>query len=196
MWASAATPRECRCIEGAVPRRRREFQAGRAAARAALHALGIDHFDLLTGAFREPLWPDGVVGSITHAAERCVAAAALSTQIASLGIDLETAGELTADVIAIVCSAEEREQLLRMPNPYVAAKIVFSAKEAFFKAYFPQAHTFLDFQDVTIALHPERQEFKATLVNSGVPLLFGSQQATGRYRIADGFIYTAVAIIA
>jgi hypothetical protein len=57
---------ELRLMASAVPRRRAEFAAGRACARAALRRLGINGWPLLVGSKREPLWPAGVVGSITH----------------------------------------------------------------------------------------------------------------------------------
>jgi 4'-phosphopantetheinyl transferase EntD len=163
-----------------------------------LRSLGIDNFDLLAGIFREPLWPNGIVGSITHTTRHCAAAVARRTQITSLGIDLKTENELRADIVAIICSQEDWQQLPRMPDriPYSLAKVVFSAKEAFFKASFPQSRAFLDFQDVTIALCPPRGEFEVTLVNPDLPLLFGKRRATGRYRIADGLIYTAIATMA
>jgi 4'-phosphopantetheinyl transferase EntD len=198
MWSMPLSPREAQCVEKAVPKRRHEFQAGRAAARAALRLLGIEDFDLISGAHREPLWPAGVVGSITHSGERCAAAVASQTRITSLGIDLESEEELAADLMAMICSDVEQEMLRLLPerNPTFWAKVVFSAKEAFFKAYFPQTQTFLDFQDVTIALHPSRGEFDVLLINRDVPSLFGSRRATGRYGINDGYVHTAVSTIA
>jgi 4'-phosphopantetheinyl transferase EntD len=198
MWSSPLTPREARCINKAGPKRRREFQAGRAAARAALHALSVDHFDLTSSVHRNPLWPDGIVGSITHTADRCAAAVALQTQITSLGIDIETGEELPTELIAIVCAEDERYQLLHIPDrsPPFWAKVIFSAKEAFFKAYFPQTGTFLDFRDLTIALRPSRGEFDVKLVNRDCPLLFGNQPAIGRYGVDDGSIYTTFLTIA
>lgn len=198
MWSSPLTPREARCINRAIPKRRREFQAGRAAARAALHALGVDNFDLIPSVHRNPLWPDGIVGSITHTVDRCAAAVARQTHITSLGIDIETGQELPSELIAIVCAEDERHELLHIPDrsPSFWAKVIFSAKEAFFKAYFPQTGTFLDFHDLIIALRPSHEEFDVELVNRDRPLLFENRRAIGRYGVGDGSIYTVFSTIA
>ncbi len=197
MWSTPPTPPEAQCIANAVPKRRREFQAGRAAARAALDLLGIDRFDLIPGAHREPLWPDGIVGSITHTAHHCAAAAARQAEITSVGIDLATAEELVPGLIAIICREEERRNLSagHEAGQGIRAKIIFSAKEAFFKAYFPHAHSLLGFHGVSVALHPSSQEFEAALVDSDLPPLFGNRRAIGRYGIRDGLIYAAVATV-
>ena len=194
MWSSPPTLAEAACVAQATAQRRREFQAGRAAARAALRWLGIDQFDLLPGVYREPLWPAGIVGSITHTRDHCAVTVARQSEITSLGIDLEPADGLAAHMVRTVCSEDERRALRGMPGraPDVWPKVIFSAKEAFFKAYFPQSRTFLDFHDVKIALHPRRAEYAAELVNRDVPSLFGRRYVVGRYAIRNGLIYTAV----
>jgi len=195
MWSWPPSPAEARCVHQAVPQRRAEFQAGRAAARAALRSLGIEQFDLLSGPHREPLWPKGVVGSITHTLHHCASAVARQADVTSLGIDLEAEEALSDDLIALACSEHERKLLLQMPDraPGIWAKLIFSAKEAFFKAYYPHAQTFLEFHDVGIALDPQRGEFEAQLIRDDLPTLFGSRRAIGRYAIQDGLIYTALA---
>src|SRR4051794_10899097 len=60
-------------VEKAAPKRRREFALGRACARAALKGLG--HGDAVIGksANGAPIWPDGIIGSITHTASYAAA---------------------------------------------------------------------------------------------------------------------------
>jgi 4'-phosphopantetheinyl transferase EntD len=197
MWSTPATPAESRCIERAVPARRREFQAGRAAARAALRRLGIEGFDLLPGSGREPTWPTGIVGSITHDASECAAAVARSDKILALGIDVERFEPLSADLLPLVCSEAERRRW-RAHAPYGAdvwGKAVFSAKESFYKAYFPAVRAILEFHDVDIELRPEQGLFVARLVSEALPAFFGRRQATGRFALRDGRIWTAVALV-
>src|SRR5512134_460449 len=81
-------------VARAVDKRRREFAKGRACARAALARLGCVAGPLLTGSEREPLWPDGVVGSVTHTDSYCAVAVVRSAACAGLGIDAELAEPL------------------------------------------------------------------------------------------------------
>ena len=80
---------EAVAVDRAVPRRRAEFAAGRRCARAALARIGIPPAPLLRGEDREPLWPDGAVGSITHCAGYVAAAVAATEVMLSVGIDAE-----------------------------------------------------------------------------------------------------------
>src|SRR5215469_16812348 len=69
-------PAEAAIVARAVEKRRAEFATGRACAHAALDAWGAPDAPLLPGPDRAPLWPDGFVGSISHARGACAAVAA------------------------------------------------------------------------------------------------------------------------
>src|SRR5262245_27478480 len=77
------------CVERAVAKRQAEFACGRRCARRALAMLGIENFPLVPGPHRAPLWPSGVVGSITHCTDLCAAVVARAGRIQSLGLDAE-----------------------------------------------------------------------------------------------------------
>ena len=62
----ALYPEEARHLQKAVRKRLEEFAAGRLCARLLLREFGIDHFAVEVGADRQPLWPEDLVGSITH----------------------------------------------------------------------------------------------------------------------------------
>ncbi|MBP1849556.1 4'-phosphopantetheinyl transferase family protein [Rhizobium halophytocola] len=124
---------------GAVPRRRAEYIAGRRCARAALRrSTGIDSIPGM-GRDRAPLWPRGIVGSISHSGDRAIAITGRAQQFAGLGIDLEklldieTAGEIAGHVL----TADERKRSGPAPDPF-AVTLAFSAKESLFKALYPQ----------------------------------------------------------
>ena len=72
----------------------------RTCARIALGRLGLPPAPLLSGPKREPLWPDGVVGSITHCDGYRAVAVARADQLASIGIDAEPHAELPAGILA------------------------------------------------------------------------------------------------
>ena len=98
---SAADPRdlwpaERQAVIGAVPRRLAEFAAGRQAARTALAALGHPAVALPMGPDRAAIWPDGIAGSIAHAAGLAVAVARPG---APLGVDVEDDSPLPQEAV-------------------------------------------------------------------------------------------------
>ncbi len=137
-WGAPAAPR-------AVPQRVAEFASGRWCAEQALYRLGVAAGPVGLGLQREPLWPAGVVGSITHSGSLRAAAVAHAADIVALGIDVEVDHEFPAEVVGTVLTAQERAWLARLPQ--LAA---FSIKEAIFKAWFPRTGIWLDFLDVEL----------------------------------------------
>jgi 4'-phosphopantetheinyl transferase EntD len=145
-------PDEQAHIARAIPKRRFEFAAGRRAARQALAQLGLPPSPIPQAADRAPIWPEGVVGSITHCDTLCIAAVAPQNLYRSLGIDIEPATPLTADLHEVICTAPERHYLASLPAEArgLEAKRIFCAKEAFYKAQYPLTLNRLGFQDVTL----------------------------------------------
>ncbi len=125
-----------------------------APARRALRRLGVDPCALVPHADRSPRWPDGIAGSITHTRELCLVALARRGTGASLGVDVEGVTAAGADIEALVCTPAERRWL----NAQSAAqrerniRLLFSAKEAFYKCQYPLTRTFLDFQEVELRI--------------------------------------------
>ena len=150
--AESLHPAEAEYVARAVPKRVAEFAAGRACARVALAQLGVASFILHVGADREPLWPAGITGSITHTAGFCGVVAAQQRQIASLGIDAEVHRAVRAELRCAICTPAEERQLEQLPPDHAAdlATVVFSAKEAFFKCQFPLTRQWLNFHDVGV----------------------------------------------
>jgi 4'-phosphopantetheinyl transferase EntD len=125
-------------------------------------------------------------------------AAARSDKILALGIDVERFEPLTAEVVPLVCSQAERRSWFTDASrgTGVWGKAIFSAKESFFKAYFPSARAMLGFHDVEIELWPGHGAFVARLASEQLPPFFGRRQATGRFALRNGRIWTAVALVA
>lgn len=144
---------EMQSVRGAVPRRVREFTAGRTAARIALQRLGYDDVAIPVGKRRQPVWPPGVTGSISHAGDYCVAAVCTRSSISSLGIDIEQATPLSDSLIELVCTPEEQARFARADGSTgLLAKFAFSAKESVFKCLFPVYGEELEFHDVLLDL--------------------------------------------
>src|SRR5208283_6057556 len=81
--------REARFVRGASARRVADFATGRRCARSALLKLGLTPESILVGPYREPVWPEGIVGSITHCPGFYAAALAHRRDLRSIGIDAE-----------------------------------------------------------------------------------------------------------
>jgi 4'-phosphopantetheinyl transferase EntD len=182
-------PEEAVYVARAVEKRRREFASGRACARLAMAELGLEPRAIPAGPRREPLWPVGVVGSLTHTVGFCAAAVTTRDAYAGLGIDAEPDGPLSGAVAARVCSRDELDASRGCGlDDATLAHVLFSAKEAVYKCQFPASGAYLGFHDVRLEL--EESTFRAEL---GVPagpyargLVF-----RGSWRRSAGLILTA-----
>jgi 4'-phosphopantetheinyl transferase EntD len=152
----------------AVGPRRREFATGRACARAALARLGLAAPALPAGPMREPIWPAGAVGSITHHGDYCVAAVQRTRELAGIGIDLADRTALEAALVARVCTPDERRALFE-PAPsalaFDAHKAIFCIKEAAYKCLYPLVGAVFGFHDVGVRLDARSLRAEILLVN-------------------------------
>ncbi len=130
--------------------RMREFAAGRRCAAQALADAGARCVDVEVGAHREPLWPRGYVGSITHAPMFAFAAVARRGDVASIGVDSEPVlDEASLDAVASLTFGPGERRLVAGRRDLATA--VFSAKESLFKALYPLVRVAFDFIDATAA---------------------------------------------
>jgi 4'-phosphopantetheinyl transferase EntD len=157
-------PEEEQAISRAVEARRTQYAAARHLARALLSELGYGRPALLNRDDRSPIWPYGVVGSITHTEHWCGVAMAEASQVRGVGIDAETVGRMDAPVATRVLTARERRAVERLdlprendasghaqsPSPMDWATLLFSAKEAVYKCIFPTVQRFVGFEEVEI----------------------------------------------
>lgn len=183
-------PEEERLLAGAAAKRRAEFATARRCARDALGGLGIAPAPLVRGAGGAPDWPPGVLGSLTHCAGYRAAVVARSGELRALGIDAEPAGPLPEGVLGMVTAPHERAALAERAAAEPGVhwdRLLFCAKEAVYKAWFPITGTWLGFRDATVEFD-STGTFSATLLPSAGPDLF-----TGRWLARDGLLLAAVA---
>jgi 4'-phosphopantetheinyl transferase EntD len=182
---------------GAVQKRREEFAAGRTLARNALKSFGIPESPILCGPSREPLWPDGFIGSITHCEGYCAAVIGENASILSIGIDAEQNEPLPKDVLNIIAVEAERRWLDVAPRSLVNwDKLIFSIKESVFKTWYPVNRTWLGFEDACVQVYPERKEFEVTLLpkcSLGRPSVLSSLR--GRYLVQGELLLTAIVVL-
>jgi len=150
----------------AVAKRREEFTAGRAAANRAMRELGIAAPPPVPqGKMREPLWPEGVVGSITHSHPWTIAVAARSSSVAAIGIDLESSARMKEeDISRHICIDSEIAWMRGHPQPLRALTMIFSSKEAVFKALSPRCKRYFDFKDARLVWLPGEDAFRGELL--------------------------------
>lgn len=136
-------PSEEKAIASALPLRRREFAAGRAAARTALVRAGMTPDALPAGPDRCPSWPHGIVGSIAHDREFAIAAVGCGADWRGIGVDIERSGAVEAALAETILCAEEQPGCNDLTT-------IFCAKEAVQKAMFPITRELLSFHDVAL----------------------------------------------
>jgi 4'-phosphopantetheinyl transferase EntD len=177
-------------------RRRREFEAGRFYARSALSTLGCADAALTVGEDRAPIWPSAFAGSISHCDAFCGAVVAERRSFSAVGFDVETAEPLDRPLCELIAVAEEIEEATRALSvlPDKAAKLIFSIKEAVFKAYWPATGKFLDFHDVFIGFGASLSHFEARLISDDAPDLRGHRTFYGRHGEVLGVVYSIVLI--
>lgn len=199
-WEQGLRPDEAACVAQAVPKRQREFTAGRNCARRALEQLGWSPApSILVGSRREPLFPPGVTGSITHTHDYCAAAVLpLSAQgVLALGIDAEVNEPLEEGVARLVLlPAERRAAGTGEPGGLCADKLVFSIKEAFYKAFFQVAGQYLDFLDACVDVAPAAGTFSLRVLRTDVPPYFQGRAFGGRFGHDAARVYSAVVLTA
>jgi 4'-phosphopantetheinyl transferase EntD len=188
---AALFPEEEAVVAGAVEKRRREFGTVRRCARRALADLGIAPVPILPGPRGAPRWPTGVRGSMTHCDGYRAAVLGRAEAFAGIGVDAEPHAPLPPGVLDAVSSPAERDHVnaLAVTRPQVCwDRLLFSAKEAVYKVWFPMTLRFLDFAGADIRFDPHRESFVARLLVSG-PV----DRLHGRYLVADGLALTAIA---
>jgi 4'-phosphopantetheinyl transferase EntD len=196
-------PEEEALVAKAVAKRRREFAVVRSCARRAMEKLGVPPQPVLPGERGAPQWPSGLVGSMTHCDGYCAAALVRATDLASLGIDAEPDGPLPDGVLPTVSLPGEAQRLRRLAEDHPGVhwdRLLFSAKESVYKAWFPLTRKWLDFTeaDIEITVAPgegRHGTFRATLLVPGPQV--GGRRLThfeGRWTAGRGLVATAVTI--
>lgn len=187
-------PAEAQAVGRAVQKRRREFGTVRYCARQALAELGVPAAPLLSGDNREPLWPAGIVGSLTHCAGYRAAVVARSSEVFGVGIDAEPHAPLPDGVLASIAFGAELDQLSAFDDAVHADRVLFCAKEAVYKVWFPLARRWLGFEDAAVTLGADGG-FEVELLVPG-PTVGGAELTTlsGRWLVQRDVIVAAISL--
>jgi 4'-phosphopantetheinyl transferase EntD len=183
-------PEEEQAIHTAAPGRRNEFISGRLCARAAMAKLGHAPVALPRGLRREPVWPPGLVGSITHCRGYRAAAVASSELYQGLGIDAEPHEALPDGIAARIAVLEEQRWLSAHQEAGVYwDRVLFSVKESIYKAWFPVAGCWLGFRDAMVHIDHLTGSFSVTPA-AGRSIIGGRllSHMSGRFRVGNGLV--------
>jgi 4'-phosphopantetheinyl transferase EntD len=195
--AQAIPPQEQAAIEKAGAKRRAEFTTARQCARAALARLGEPPVPIPRGERGAPVWPAGIVGSITHCDGYRAAAVARARDLVTLGVDAEPHDILPGGVLNLIASPGEQAHLASLAEAVPAVcwdRILFSAKESVYKAWFPVARCWLDFQEAEVMIDPAGTFTARLLVPAPAPDGVSLAVLNGRWSVEDGRIATAIAV--
>lgn len=197
-WSGTLLPAESACLsDRAVESRRRDFTAGRMCARRALAGLGLPTAPVPSAPDRSPVWPAGVVGTITHTRGYCAAAAARTTDVRSLGMDAERHRELNPGVRRAICLPEEEVDLARLPAGVPWPTVLFSIKETVYKVWHPVVGTWLDFHDARVTVDPDAGTFTARIAPArlaAAPVTDPPSSITGRFAVDAELVRSAAVL--
>lgn len=186
-------PREQEGLSAAVSRRKSEYATGRICAMKLLLRLGRPGVRVGRRADGMPLWPDGIVGTIAHAAGICVVAVANASNHAGLGVDVEPDEALESEIWARICTGVELDRLQFDSKAERGRRVrhVFSAKESVFKCQYPLTGVRLDFRDIEIRWMDGSTSFHAEYVGAKESIARIVGGLRGRIRCESGLILTS-----
>jgi 4'-phosphopantetheinyl transferase EntD len=209
--ASLLLPEEAESVSNAVPKRIQEFAAGRLCARRALAKFGVADFPVRVARDRQPMWPEFLIGSITHTVGLCAAAVADRARVVALGLDSEVVGAVKGDLWPSICTAAEMAWVdtLHPEEQAQAVAMIFSAKEAFYKCQYPLVGERLNFHDLCVRPLEWSAPQGAFAVAPARPIAFFNRFAAplralssapgptlGSYRFHEGFVSAGVFLLA
>lgn len=176
-------------LGSAVVKRRAEFLAGRYCAKSALSKLGITETEVPIGQHRSPVWPHGLLGSISHSNTHAIAAVTTKKQTMGIGIDIEA--QITSQTISRIEKQILFNDELTFFNQHSKHKeqlftLIFSAKESFFKAAYPQVKRYFEFDAVElIGMDASRSKLTFKIINELSTTLTANQVFSADYVILE-----------
>lgn len=170
--------------------RKREFIAGRNCARAALAQQGFPEVPILSDDDGIPLWPKGAIACISHSKGYCAAIAGLRSDFRSLGLDLEKTNRLSPAAIERTVHPDEQAFV---QSDQKKASLIFCAKEAFFKAQYPQWYTHGNFHDLVLDVDVAAGRLHVASISERFPdeLRALAPKLQFRYQFVEDFVVVA-----
>ncbi|UTM60135.1 4'-phosphopantetheinyl transferase superfamily protein [Photobacterium sp. CCB-ST2H9] len=180
-------------IKRSVAKRQAEFLAGRIVARDALCAIQHDACQIPIGEHRAPVWPEGVIGAISHTGKAAIALAKWQQKNVQVGLDMEVIipEEQCEQLQSMLLNDAECTLLKQQELPWSTLfTLVFSAKESLFKAIYPEVRQYLEFLDSEIvAFNSETQTLSLRMIRRLNSVTFRPRYDV-QFRILDNNVVT------
>ncbi|ASD68775.1 hypothetical protein B1L02_18265 [Pseudoalteromonas piscicida] len=142
-------------LRSAVKSRQSEFLAGRFCASQAIKSLNNSSGQIPIGENRQPMWPEGLLGSISHIETSAICAAAIESEYKYLGIDIENwiSRQVSYEIKDLIISSEE-ESILKHSDfsDIESITLLFSAKESLFKAIYKYVGKYFGFEAAKLVM--------------------------------------------
>jgi 4'-phosphopantetheinyl transferase EntD len=187
---------EAATVSNAVTERRREFATVRYCARKALLKMGVPPGPILPDVDGAPRWPVGVVGSMTHCSGYRAAVVAPSRELSGIGIDAEPHAAVPRPALDLILRDTERARLRALADARPDVhwdRVLFCAKEAVYKAWFPATRRWLDFGDVSVTLRLDGT-FRARLHRGPGPAGIDLSGFSGRWMVGRGLVLAGTSV--
>ncbi len=187
-------PEEQAIVRRSVAKRRREFSAGRVCARRALARLGLTECVLTRNPDGTTAWPPKVTGTISHNDTWCGSAVAWQSDIAGIGLDIETVERITTQIAKRVLTRSELAWLSGKPEDETQkwSALIFSAKEAIYKCLFPHVDAKIRYYDAEIIPADDGISFAVKLSKNIAFRISSFPSLSGRYLVHEGDVFTGV----
>lgn len=175
----------------AAVRRLRHFLAGRHCAHQALATAGHNLSNYLD---RDesglPQWPQPWLGSISHTEGQAVAAVAAMTNFSVLGVDVEQVmPPQRAQRLHDRLATTDELDLLADFEPALGLTLVFSGKEALYKALYPHTGNYMGFDAARLRTRSDN-ELTFELTRDWSAAWTQTQQIRVSYRFSEGYVCT------
>ena len=147
--------------------RQKESLLAHQCARKALAKLGNEVDAITKGIAGNPLWPKGFTGSISHSKGFCMAVVGRDENYRSIGLDIELNGRIKPAAIERITHSIEKDFIGDDPGK---GTLLFSLKEAFYKAQFALFEKPLGFKDVAFSIDEATNSASLVWVSDKLPI--------------------------
>jgi 4'-phosphopantetheinyl transferase EntD len=159
-------PEERVLVADSVASRQVDFATGRLLARRLLRELGLPDRAIVSDADRVPIWPAGIVGSISHTDDACLVAVSDDRSLHGVGVDVEVDAPRSQRFFERITTPAERGRIGPGIDGTRLATRIFSIKEAVYKACYPTTREFWGFRDVEVEFDASSGRFRARVPSS------------------------------
>ncbi len=167
-----------------------DFRASRYVASQALSQIGYNNFPVLINQHRGPVWPLGVVGSLSHCDGIALAVVNSESAVQSIGVDIESYSAMAPNLYRMICDEQELQHLQQFAQPGLMAKVIFSVKESIYKCLNPLLKQWIDFKDVSIELDPVARKYKA-IPNNKINAQLNIDSIYGEWLVESEYLYSS-----